>query len=58
MAVLGALKELLSGPRQAGSLRRVEIEFWGDMPILESNVLAPLQALGFERTPSRLVLYR
>jgi len=56
--VLAPVKGLLAGPRLPGAPRRVEIEAWGDVPIYESDAAPVLQELGFERAPTRLVLYR
>lgn len=50
---LGALRGLLHGNR-----RRLEVQFWGEEPILAHPISATLQAIGFERTPRSLVLYR
>jgi ATP-dependent Lhr-like helicase len=55
---LAGVKALLAGPRLAGSPRRIDVEAWGDTPIYESPVAEALQALGFERAPAKLVLYR
>ncbi|HEY3369149.1 MAG TPA: DEAD/DEAH box helicase [Symbiobacteriaceae bacterium] len=55
---LACVKELLAGPTVSRTLRRVEVEFWGETPIYESAAAPVLQELGFERAPTKLVLYR
>jgi ATP-dependent helicase Lhr and Lhr-like helicase len=55
---LAGVKSLLAGPRVAGSPRRIDVEYWGEQPIYEAPVAESLQALGFERAPAKLVLYR
>ncbi|HLO04273.1 MAG TPA: DEAD/DEAH box helicase, partial [Symbiobacteriaceae bacterium] len=50
---LGALRGLLHGAK-----RRLDVERWGEEPILHHPVAESLQRLGFERTPRSLVLYR
>ncbi|MGE5674152.1 MAG: DEAD/DEAH box helicase, partial [Mycobacterium leprae] len=57
-AALTALKGLLALPGGSRALRRIAVEFWGDEPIMQSAVAPILQAVGFEREPTRLVLYR
>lgn len=52
-AALGTLRSLLHGHR-----RRLEVERWGDEPILHHPIAESLQSLGFERTPRSLVLYK
>lgn len=52
-AALGALRNLLQGSR-----RRLEVERWGDERVLHHPIAERLQALGFERTPRSLVLYK
>lgn len=54
-AALGALKQMLTLPR---GLRRIAVVQWGESPIQESAAAGALRELGFERTPSGLVLYR
>ena len=56
-AVLACIKGLLTAPAPVRTLRRVEVEFWGDTPILQSEAAPLLQAAGFERAPTKLILY-
>ncbi|HLN63381.1 MAG TPA: hypothetical protein VK464_17735, partial [Symbiobacteriaceae bacterium] len=51
---LGGLKELLAG----STLKRIDVESFGGAPVYETAIAELLQELGFERTPSKLVLYR
>jgi ATP-dependent Lhr-like helicase len=55
---LAAVKGLLAAPAQARAKRRVEVETWGDRPVLQSEAAPVLQSLGFERAPTKLLLYR
>jgi ATP-dependent helicase Lhr and Lhr-like helicase len=57
-AALAAVKGLLAAPAPARAKRRIEVESWGDIPIHESEAATVLQGLGFERTPTKLVLYK
>ena len=50
---LAALLERV-GQRQ----RRVAVEFWNDVPVLQSGALELLKAAGFLREPKRLVWFR
>jgi ATP-dependent Lhr-like helicase len=52
-AALGTLRGLL-----VGNKRRLEVERWGEAPILNHPIADSLKALGFERTPRSLVLYK
>jgi ATP-dependent helicase Lhr and Lhr-like helicase len=52
---LSGLKALLAN----GGLKRMDVEFWGEAPIYGyPSVAETLQHLGFERGPTKLVLYR
>jgi len=56
-SALGCIKALLGTPAPARSMRRIEVETWGDEPVHGSPVEPVLRSLGFERTPGKLVLY-
>lgn len=56
-AAAGALRTLLVRRGGEPTLRRLEVQWWGDLPASESPAAADLQAAGFERGYRRLVLY-
>ncbi|MFZ5815914.1 MAG: DEAD/DEAH box helicase [Bacillota bacterium] len=54
---LATLPALLRAPAPVRSLRRIEVEQWGDQPVQASPAAPVLAALGFERAPRKLVYY-
>ncbi len=56
-AALATLPALLRAPAPFRPVRRIEVEQWGDQPVLQSPVADLLCEIGFERAPRKLVYY-
>ncbi|MHB9146681.1 MAG: DEAD/DEAH box helicase [Symbiobacteriia bacterium] len=50
---LSALPQALAAPPSLGRRRRLDVEWWGDQPILGSDADPVLSELGFDRGPRR-----
>ncbi len=58
LRALRCIKDLLARPAANRPVRRIAVETWASKPVLETEVAALLQSLGFERGPNRLILYK
>lgn len=52
-----ALRDLLAAPAALRPQRKVDVEFWGDEPILQSAGADLLREVGFERAPTRMTYW-
>ena len=55
-APLDLVPRLLDAPARLRRVRKIEVETWDGQPVIGSGAQAPLQELGFDKEPQRLVL--